>query len=408
MNFTQSNILLERALKVIPNGTQTFSKSRTQYPLGVSPLYIDRGKGSHVWDVDGNEFIDFVSGLCPLILGYCDEEVDNAVKEQMDKGVIFSLPNRLEIEVSELLCDLIPCAEMVRFGKNGSDATAGAVRLARAYTGRDHVIMVNGHYHGWQDWCIGISGRNAGIPEAVRSLTHQFEYNNINSLNTIFSMFPNQVACVIMEPMNTEWPYYLEEIKEVTHKNGAILIFDEIITGLRFPEYSAQKFFKVIPDLACFGKAIANGYPLSAVVGKADIMEQMEKIHFSFTMGGECLSLAAAKATLTKIKNNHILSSIIRMGDRIDEYFHKTSLHRLLGYPSRTVIKFNSELDKLKLMQECIARGILTIGCHNLTYSHSDDDIDKLLSAYDEILPNLDKIEFKGKIHDSKFKIRWY
>ncbi len=408
MNFTQSNQLLERALKVIPNGTQTFSKSRTLYPLGVSPLYIERGKGSHVWDVDGNEFIDFVSGLCPVILGYCDEDVDNAVREQIKKGVIFSLPHPLEIEVAELLRDLIPCAEMVRLGKNGSDVTAGAVRLARAYTGRDHVIMVNGHYHGWQDWCIGISGRNAGIPQAIRSLTHQFEYNDLNSLNTVFSMFPNQVACVIMEPMNTEWPYDLEEIKKITHKNNALLIFDEIITGFRFPEYSAQKFFKVIPDLACFGKAIANGYPLSAIVGKAEIMEQMEKIHFSFTMGGECLSLAAAKATLTKIRDNPILSKIIRMGGRIDEYFRESSSVKLLGYPSRTVITFNKDGDKLKFMQECIARGILTIGCHNLTYAHSDEDIDRLLSVYDEVLPNLDKIEFRGKIHDSKFKIRWY
>lgn len=408
MNFTQSNQLLERALKVIPNGTQTFSKSRTLYPLGVSPLYIERGKGSHVWDVDGNEYIDFVSGLCPIILGYCDPDVDNAVKEQMEKGVIFTLPHPLEIEVAEFLKEMIPCAEMVRFGKNGSDVTAGAVRLARAYTGRDHIVMVNGHYHGWQDAFIGISGRNAGVPQAVRSLTHQFEYNDINSLNTVFNMFPNQIACVIMEPMHTEWPYHLEEIKEITHKNNALLIFDEIITGFRFPEYSAQKFFKVIPDLACFGKAIANGYPLSAIVGKAEIMEQMEKIHFSFTMGGECLSLAAAKATLTKFKSEPILTKIIKLGEKIDSYFYKDSFNKLLGYPSRSVINFNKNEDKLKFMQECIARGILIIDSHNLTYSHSDEDIDKLLSVYDEVLPNLDKIEFKGQIHDSKFKIRWY
>jgi len=138
-------------LKVIPNGTQTFSKSRTQYPLGTSPFFIERGNGSHVWDVDGNEYIDFVSGLCPLILGYCDSDVDGAVREQIEKGVIFSLPHFLEIEVAELLRDMIPCAEMVRFGKNGSDVTMASLRLARAFTGRDHIAMVNGHYHGWQD-----------------------------------------------------------------------------------------------------------------------------------------------------------------------------------------------------------------------------------------------------------------
>jgi len=409
MNFTKSNALLERALKVIPNGTQTFSKSRTQYPIGVSPFYIDRGKGSHVWDADENEYCDFVSSLCPVILGYCDRGVDSAVKEQIEKGVIFSLPSPLEIEVAELLREMIPCAEMVRFGKNGSDATSGAVRLARAHTGRDHIVTCGGHYHGWQDWCIGISGRNAGVPECIRSLTHQFKYDDIDSLGQLFWQYPNQVACVIMEPMNTQWPIHLPEIKEITHRNGALLIFDEMITGLRFPGYSAQKFFNVIPDLACFGKAIANGYPLSAIVGKAEIMEQMEKIHFSFTFGGECLSLAAAKMTLTKIQDKTVLSHIIRMGEKIEDYFkgfHKS--YELLGYPSRSVIKFDSDINKLKFMQECIARGILIIDAHNLTYSHSEQDIDKLLSVYDEILPNLDQIEFRGQIHDSKFKVRWY
>jgi len=212
-----------------------------------------------------------------------------------------------------------------------------------------------------------------------------------------------------MEPMNTQWPVHLPEIKEITHRNGALLIFDEMITGLRFPGYSAQKFFNVIPDLACFGKAIANGYPLSAIVGKAEIMEQMEKIHFSFTFGGECLSLAAAKMTLTKIRDKTVLSHIIQMGEKIEDYFkgfHKS--YELLGYPSRSVIKFDSDINKLKFMQECIARGILIIDAHNLTYVHSEQDIDKLLSVYDEILPNLDQIEFRGQIHDSKFKVRWY
>jgi len=413
MNFTQSNALLERALKIIPNGTQTFSKSRAQYPPGVSPFYLVRGKGSHIWDVDGNEFIDFVSGLCPIILGYCDEDVDNAVMEQIKDGVIFSLPHPLEIEVAELLRDMIPSVEMVRFGKNGSDATSGAVRLARAYTGRDHIIMVNGHYHGWQDCFIGISGRNAGVPQTIRSLTHQFEYNDIKSLDRVFRDYPNQIACVIMEPIATTWPEegFLEEVKELTHKNGALLIFDEIITGFRFGEGSAQKFFEVIPDLTCLGKAIANGYPLSAIVGKAEIMEYMEKIHFSFTNGGECLSLAAAKATLNKIAKEKVWEKLNWMGRKIIDYFIDKAFYspiRIQGYPARTVLNFPNDTMKFTFMQECIARGILTIGCHNMTYAHSDEDINKLLSVYDEVLPNLDKIEFRGKIHDSKFKIRWY
>jgi len=380
------------------------------FPTEVSPFFIEMAKGSHVWDVDGNEYIDFVSGLCPIILGYCDEDVDNAVREQIKNGVIFTLPHPLEIEVAELIQEMIPSAEMVRFGKNGSDVTSGAVRLARAYTGRDHIVTVNGHYHGWQDWFIGITGRNAGIPGAVRALTHQFEYNDIRSLQEIFKRYPSQIACVIMEPISLEWPYegFLEEVKELTHKNGALLIFDEIITGFRFSDYSAQRYFRVIPDLTCLGKAIANGYPLSAVVGRREIMEQMEKIHFSFTMGGECLSLAAAKATLIKIKRNPISEHLDQLGWRIIEYIRNKSPLTIIGYPARSAIKFPTEDLKYIYMQECIARGILTIGCHNLNYSHTMVDIEKLLSVYDEVFENLQNIEFKGQIYESKFKIRWY
>ena len=410
MNFTQSNALLERALQIIPNGTQTFSKSRTLFPLDVSPFYIERAKGSHVWDVDGNEYIDMISGLCPIVLGYCDEDVDNAVGEQMESGVLFSLPHPLEIEVAELLREMIPSAEMVRFAKNGSDATTGAVRLARAYTGRDHIVTFNGSYHGWHDWYIGTTGRNAGVPQAIRDLTHQFEYNDINSLNSLFKQYPNQIACVIMEPISLEWPHegFLEEVKELTHKNGALLIFDEIITGFRFDDYSAQQYFQVIPDLTCLGKAIANGYPLSAIVGKAEIMEEMEKIHFSFTMGGECLSLAAAKATLIKLKTIPIHEKFNTLGWKIIQYIKEKSPFVIMGYPARPAIKFPDDRLKHVFMQECFANGILTIGCHNMNYAHSEEDINQLLDVYRKILPNLHETEFRGKIHDSKIKIRWY
>ena len=168
--YQQSEALLERALRTIPLGSQTFSKSRTQYPFGVSPYFIERGRGSHVWDVDGNEYVDMIGGLCALTLGYCDPDVDAAVKAQLEDGIIFSLPHRLEMEVAEQLVSMVPCAEKVRFGKNGSDATAGAVRVARAFTGRDHVAVCG--YHGWQDWYIGTTARNRGVPQATRDLSH--------------------------------------------------------------------------------------------------------------------------------------------------------------------------------------------------------------------------------------------
>src|SRR5438132_9072740 len=182
--YRKSEQLLERALRSIPLGTQTFSKSKTQFPYNVSPYYVTHGNGSHVWDVDGNEYIDFINSLAAITLGYNDPDVTAAVKKQLEDGVIFSLAHPLEIEVAEKMIELVPCAEMVRFGKNGSDATAGAVRIARAFTGRDHVAICG--YHGWQDWYIGATARNMGVPESTRKMTHSFSYNDIDSLQALF------------------------------------------------------------------------------------------------------------------------------------------------------------------------------------------------------------------------------
>ncbi len=244
--------MLERALKAIPLGSQTFSKSKTAYPEGVSPHFMKRGEGSHVWDVDGNEYIDFVNGLASITLGYNDPDVTDAVKAQLEEGTIFSLPHEIEIKVTEKIIEMVPCAEMVRFGKNGSDATAGAIRLARANTKRDHVAVCG--YHGWQDWYIGSTSRNLGVPSSVRDLTHSFTYNDLDSLEQLFEKCPDQIAAVIIEPMNSTAPNngFLEGVTVLAQKNGAILIFDETITGFRYANGGAQEYFGVIPDLAVF------------------------------------------------------------------------------------------------------------------------------------------------------------
>ena len=411
MNYTQSQILLNKALELIPNGTGTFSKSRYSYPLGISPLYAESAKGALIWDVDGNHYTDFVSALCPIILGYCDDDVDKAVMNQINKGVIFSLPSNLEIEVSELLCHFIPCAEMVRFGLNGSDATTGAVRLARAYTDRDHVLCCG--YHGWHDWYVGTTGRKAGVPGAVCELTHSFRFNDLVSLREIFDRYYNQIACVILEPMSAEYPQegFLEGVKDLCEKNRSLLIFDEVITGFRFSMGGVQKVFNVIPDLACFGKAMSNGYPLSAIVGSREIMKVMEKIHYSFTFAGTCIGLAAAKATIHKLDKLNVLDSIYRMGRiltmGLGEIIQKyNSDIQILGYPARTVIKFPREQNKWVFLQEMFKREILIQDAHNLTYSHCGNDIVRLLEAYDQIIPILDTMEFKGQKYESDFKIR--
>lgn len=398
--YRRSEQLLERAQRTIPLGTQTFSKSKTQFPYGVSPFYLQRGSGSHVWDVDGNEYVDFVNSLAAVTLGYADADVDDAVRAQMDDGVIFSLPHPIEIEVAEAIVEMVPCAEMVRFGKNGSDATAGAIRVARAFTGRDRVAACG--YHGWQDWYIGATARSAGVPKATADLTHLFTYNDIESLRRIFVEHPGEVAAVIMEPMNLAEPMpgFLEQVADLSRANGAVFIFDETVTGFRYSNGGAQEYFGVIPDLATFGKGLANGYPVSAVAGRADIMRLMEEVFFSFTFGGETLSLAAAKATMDKLRREPVLETIAERGRALIEGLSETierhgagEFLRVSGHPAWSFLNMTaagscSAFDlKTLLEQEAFARGFLAYGTHNLSYAHTDDDVSRLLGAYDEIIP---------------------
>lgn len=400
--YHRSEEMFERAIRTNPLGSQTFSKSKTQFPHGVSPYFISRGEGSRVWDVDGNEYIDFINALAAITLGYHDPDVTAAVRVQLEDGVIFSLPHPLEYQVTEKIVEMVPCAEMVRFGKNGSDATAGAIRLARAYSGRDRVAVCG--YHGWQDWYIGSTSRNLGVPQSTRNLTHAFLYNDIESLHKVFLEYPGQVAAVIMEPMNTTDPKddFLEKVKELTHKNGAVFIFDETITGFRYANGGAQEYFGVIPDLATFGKGLANGYPVSAVAGKADIMRLMEEIFFSFTFGGETLSLAASLATMIKLQKEPVVEIMRQQGTKIMTEVNKLIAHHgvghflsLSGHPAwsflqiKNVESYSQWEIKTLLLQEMFARGILTLGTHNMSYAHTDKDITHLISAYNEILPIL-------------------
>lgn len=400
--YFKSTEMHERALKTIPLGSQTFSKSRTQYPVGVSPLFIQKGKGSHVWDVDGNEYIDFVSSLAAVTLGYADPDVNEAVSRQLQDGIIFSLPHPLEFQVAEKIREMVPCAEMTRFGKNGSDATSGAIRLARAHTQRDRVAMCG--YHGWQDWSIGSTARHRGVPKAVRELTHTFSYNNIDSLDAVLKKHPGEFAAVILEPMNSEGPKdgFLQKVKELAHKHGALFILDETITGFRLANGGAQQLFGVTPDLATFGKGMANGFPVSAVSGKAEYMKLMEEIFFSFTFGGEALSLAAALATMTKLQKLPVVESMRKTGtllkDGVQKLLDENSMGHILsisGDPSWSFLLFKDVAPyegiqvKTLFEQEVFSRGVIAIGTHNMSYAHSEEDIVKTLKAYREVFPML-------------------
>jgi len=391
----QSQALKSRADKLIPSCTQTFSKGPTQYVQGVAPVFLVRGEGSHVWDADRNEYIDYPMALGPIILGHNYPAVTEAVMRQIQDGTTFSLPHPLEVEVAELLVQAIPCAEMVRFGKNGSDATSGAVRVARAYTGRDIIACCG--YHGWQDWYIGTTTRNKGVPKAVQELTIPFEYNNIESLERIFNEHPAQVAAVIMEPVGMVKPYdeFLQKVQELTKRQGALLIFDEVVTGFRLTPGGAQEYFDVTPDLGCFGKAMANGYPIAAVVGHKEVMELFDEIFFSFTFGGETLSLAAARATIKEMQEKNVIGHLWEQGQKLKDGYNIIAREfglgiytECIGFAPRTVITFKDKnggeslLLKSLFQQECLKRGVLFSGGQNICFSHSHADIEETLRVY--------------------------
>jgi glutamate-1-semialdehyde aminotransferase len=402
-----SEALYQRARVRIPSVTQTLAKGPTQYVNGVAPKYLERGRGCRVWDVDGNEYLDFNMGIGPISLGYCYPRVDAAIVAQLERGITFSLMHPLEVEVAELICGVVPNAEAVRYSKTGCDVTSAAIRLARAFTGRARILACG--YHGWHDWTIGTTDRNRGIPAEVRALTSTFSYNDIDSLAT---QLDDQTAAVILEPMLFEFPRddFLLKVRELCNAKGALLIFDEMWTGFRLALGGAQQHFGVRADLATFSKAIANGMPLAVLVGRAEIMSLLEKdVFFYTTFGGEALSLAAARATVLELQEKAVPAALQKLGSRLIEGFNglcdrfAIDYARCVGMGARSLVTFapgaGSPLEAKSLVQqELLKRGILWQGMHALSYSHMESDIDYTLSAYGEVLPLLKRAIAEGNI----------
>jgi glutamate-1-semialdehyde 2,1-aminomutase/spore coat polysaccharide biosynthesis protein SpsF len=410
----KSDEIYARAEKIIPSGTQTFSKGINQFVRGFAPKYIAKGKGCYSWDVDGNKYLDMIMACHAKILGYADPDVNQAVKDQLDIGTTYSLPNELEVDVTEKLIDAIPCAEAARFGKNGADATSICVRVARANTNRDHIAYCG--YHGWHDWYIANTDLNSGIPKFNQDLAHSFAYNQIETLENIFNEYPDDIAVVIMEALTILEPKdnFLQKVKKLTHDYGALLAFDEVMTGFRFSFGGAQELTGVIPDIAAFAKAISNGIPLSAIVGKKEYMFCLDKTFFSFTYGGDCVGLAAANACIPKLKREKVSEHLHKVGKVLKDGYNKLAeQHGLadytscIGYPCRTIISFDGQgkYDSLDMksffQQEMIRRGVLWAAYHALTWSHKLEDIEYALACYDETLAEFKKIVEKGdKIKD--------
>ena len=402
---------LEKSKKFIPSLTQTFSRAAYTFVEGIFPVYAKNANGSHFTDVDENDYIDYLCGLGPIILGHCYPRVNDAIKEQLESGILFSLPHKLEIDVSELVCNMVPSAEMVKFSKTGSGSATGAVRGARAITKKDKIAYC-GSGGVWHDWYATIISRNQGVPEFNSNLILPFDYNDIDGLEYIFESNKDEIACVFMEATIFDKPQgdFLKKVKKLTHENDAVLIFDEIVTGFRFANGGAQELFDVEPDITVLGKGIANGMPLSAVVGKSEYMKIFDDVFFSTTYAGDTLSLAAAKATLMEIKEKPVIKNIWANGLHLMEEFNKITKENSLnidlsGYPVRMKMNGNdsrgndSVLIRSLLIQEMVKRGIfMHPGVEYISYSHSKEDIQQTLNAFEDSIPILRKAISEDKV----------
>ena len=405
--FAASDALRLRAHAAIPGGAHTYAKGDDQYPV-LSPGFIARGFGSHVWDVDGNELIEYGMGLRAVTLGHAYPAVVSAVIEQLRQGTNFTRPSPLETECAESLLEVVPGAEMAKFTKDGSTATTAAVRLARAYTGRDLVALCSDHpFFSYDDWAICKTPMDAGIPLDVSRLTHTFRYNDLEGAEALFAANPGRIAALILEPVKDVEPAegFLAGLRKLCDRHGAVLIFDEMLTGFRWPQRSAQRHYGVEAHLSTFGKALGNGFAISALVGKREIMRLGGYEHdhdrvflLSTTHGAETSGLAAALAVMDVYRNEPVVETLERQGLRLKTGIKSAALRRglrghfqLAGraanlvYICRDRDGMPSQTFRTLFLQETIRRGVLAPSLV-VSYSHSDDDIDRTVEAIDGAL----------------------
>ncbi|MFZ2102816.1 MAG: glutamate-1-semialdehyde 2,1-aminomutase [Oricola sp.] len=406
--FSKSNQLRKRAHSIIPGGCHTYAKGDDQYPV-LSPGFIERGLGCRVWDVDGNEFIEYGMGNRAVGLGHAYEPVLAAVRETLKTGSNFTRPARIEVECAETFLESVPGTEMVKFCSDGSDATSGALKLARAHTGRDMIARCADHpFFSTDDWFIGTTAMDGGIPEAVKALTLQFPYGDLDAAAGLFARYPGQIAAFILEPARTEDPPegYLQALLQLCHDNGALLIFDETITGFRWHANGAQRLYGVVPDLSIFGKAMSNGFSVSALAGKREFMrlgglghtDKPRVFLLSTTHGAETHSLAAAIATMRTYQSEPVVEHLARQGKRLREGVNQAIDRHGLGayvqvigrdcclfYGARDPEGNPSQAFRSLLLQETIRRGVLMPSLV-VSYAHGDADIDRTIEAFDGAL----------------------
>ena len=402
MKFSESRRLQATSHALIPGGAHTYAKGDDQFPEDA-PGFIARGKGCHVWDVDGNEFIEYGMGLRSVTLGHAFEPVVEAAYKQMRHGVNFSRPAKIELELAEAMLEIVDGADMVKFAKNGSDVTTAAVKLARAYTGRDLIAVCGDQpFFSTDDWFIGSTEMNAGIPRASIEMTLKFRYNDLDGLRELFERYPEQIACVLMEAeaMTPPAAGYLKAVKELCEERGAVLVFDEMITGFRWHLGGAQKFHGVVPHLSTFGKAMGNGFAIAALAGKREIMRlggldhaQPRVFLLSTTHGAETHALAAAMETLRIYREQNVVEFLWKQGERLRGLVNSSitenrlgDFFKFLGRPCNLIFatldqdRVPSQAFRTLFMQELIRRGVIAPS-FVVSFSHSDADIERTAQA---------------------------
>lgn len=398
MDISESNKIKERAKKIIPHLTGTFSSAAPSFIEGVYPVYVKNASGSHFTDVDDNEFIDYLLGLGPITLGYNYKSVNDAIISQLNNGILFSLPHEIEVKTAELISQIIPNADMVKFEKSGSNAVTGAVRAARAITKREKIAYC-GSGGVWHDWQAAMVSRDGGVPKFNDELIKIFEYNDIEGLEQIFEDNKNEIACIVLEPTIYQTPneIFLKQVRKLADINNSILILDEVVTGFRFHLGGGQKFFNIKGDLVCFGKGMGNGLPISAITGSEEFMRIFDKLWVSSTNNRETLSLAGTYATITEMKEKNTMDRCWSIGRQLFNGWNKITESfglnvKMIGYPIRMTMKCYDSNGKESLslksliLQEMVKKGtFLSSGPTFISYSHSSEDINSTLKSLEEV-----------------------
>tara|TARA_B100000900_G_scaffold367780_1_gene344515 strand:- start:9463 stop:10800 length:1338 start_codon:yes stop_codon:yes gene_type:complete len=416
MKRENSNLYKSEIHKLIPGGAHTYSKGDDQFSENA-PAAISYGKGSYIWDVDGNKFLDCSMGLSSVSLGHAHKPVIDAVKKEIDLGVNFQRPSYIEHEMAKVFLSLIPKHGMIKFTKNGSTATTAAVKLARAKTGRKLIAFPSDHpFFSYDDWFIGKTECNKGVPDEITKLSITFKSCNLNSLRNLFELYPNEIAGVIMEPeritcsncqCEISVENYLKQAIEITQSNGALFILDEMVTGFKIDLPGAITKYNLKPDLATWGKGIANGFSFCALTGKTEIMELggiknkgKEKVFLtSTTHGGETHSIRAAIKTIQIFKKKDVVNHNHKIGESVinetNKIIKKHKIEKSIGViPCKWIVAFTFKnlmeedclIHRTYFMQEMIKQNILFQGVFIPCYDHKKEEVDFFINGFQKAI----------------------